>query len=206
MPAEELGERRGGDRRRAHAGHLIRSDGHADARAANEHAEICIARRNRLGNLNGIVRVIDGIARFGAEIRNITGQLGCHEVRERALLIEAAVVGCNRYAHCCSFRNGYMRDFAPATTLLHSYIRSVATCARPATAITTSRSLRAPAATRVPNQHLLLGLKKNRRNRLHVTCGFLAAQAPSAQLLTKKALIRNLKVLRPFPSIGTTYK
>ncbi len=57
--AEELGERRG-DRGRAHAGHLICGDGHADTRAANEHAEICIARRNRLGNLNGIIRVIDG--------------------------------------------------------------------------------------------------------------------------------------------------
>lgn len=86
------------------------------------------------------------------------------------------------------------------------YIRPVATYARPATAITTSRSLRAPAATRVPNQHLLLGLKKNRLTRLRVTYGFLAAQTLSAQRLAKKELIRSLKVLRPFPYIGNTYK
>lgn len=85
------------------------------------------------------------------------------------------------------------------------YIRPVATCARPATAITTSRSLRAPSATRVPNQYLLLGLKKNRLTRLRVTYGFLAAQTLSAQRLAKKVLIRSLKVLRPFPYIGNTY-
>ena len=53
--AEELSERRGGDRRRAHAGHLIRSDGHADARAANEHAEICLTGGDGMRDLEDSV-------------------------------------------------------------------------------------------------------------------------------------------------------
>ena len=47
--------------RGAHAGHLVGGDRHADARAAHEHAEVGLARGDRVRDCLGVIGVVDRV-------------------------------------------------------------------------------------------------------------------------------------------------
>jgi len=55
----------------ADAPDLVRGDGSADAAAANEHAHVHEAAKHSLPHRAGVVGMIDGIRREGAEIEEI---------------------------------------------------------------------------------------------------------------------------------------
>ena len=96
--AEKMGKIGRLDGRGTDAGHFVGHDGHAKPGAADEHAAVSIAAGNRARNLVGIVGVIDGVGRVGAEVEHLVSKRA-QVICKGSLLVEAAMIGSDGNAH-----------------------------------------------------------------------------------------------------------
>ena len=91
-----LARQRGGfviaNQRRADAGNLVRRDAHADARGADQQAELRLVRRHALRHRLGVIGIIRGFLRRACQNPSTLTPAFLQMLLQRLLQFEAAVV------------------------------------------------------------------------------------------------------------------